>query len=291
MTTIAIAGASGPLGRGAAEQALKTTAPEQLVLVTRDPARLADFAARGVQVRSGDFDAPETLASAFAGVEKLLLISTDAVGRRTAQQTAAVGAAKAAGVRHVAYTSVPNPSSEHPTGILAAEHFATEEALRASGLAWTFLRNALYVDIQAQGWAHAVATGQLVTNAGAGRTSYVTRADCAAAAGAILVSDGHEGQAYDVTGPELQNADDVAATLSAVSGRAVEVVQVDDEAFVAGLVAGGVPQEMAAVYAGFGTAIREGLLETQTDVVERLTGRAPTSVSAFLTEHREALVG
>ncbi|MDW5596465.1 NAD(P)H-binding protein [Conexibacter stalactiti] len=290
MTTIAIAGASGALGRRAAEFALESVAPEQLVLVSRDPSKLADFAERGVQTRAGDFDAPETLAAAFAGVDRLLLISTDAVGRRAAQHGAAIEAAKAAGVAHVVYTSLPRPEGDHPTGPLAADHFATEQALRASGLAWTLLRNSLYTDLQLGSGGHAIASGQLVTNAGDGLAAYVTREDCAAAAAAVLTGTGHENATYDVTGPALVSQADLAAALAAASGRPVEVVAVDDDAFTAGLVASGVPEAFAPVYTGFGIAIRTGLLETQTDVVERLTGRAPTSVADFLAAHREALL-
>jgi len=292
VTTLAIAGASGSLGRRTAELALERGVdPAQLVLVTRDPAKLADLAARGAQVRAGDFDAPQTLPAALAGVERLLLISTDAVGRRVAQHTAAIDAAKAAGVAHVAYTSLPRPEGDHPTGPLAADHHGTEEALKASGLAWTFLRNSLYTDLQLASGAHAVASGQLVTNAGGGRVAYVTREDCAAAAAGWLADGGHAGEALDVTGPALVTQAELAAALSAASGRPVEVVDVDDAAYAEGLVAGGVPAPLAQVFAGFGTAIRTGLLETRTDVVERLSGRAPTSVAAFLAAHADALVG
>lgn len=291
MTTFAIAGASGTLGRTTADFVLETTAPEQLMLVSRDPAKLAGFAARGVQTRAGDFDAPDTLAPAFAGVDVLLLISTDAIGRRVDQHVAAIDAAKAAGVRRVVYTSLPNPEGGHPTGVLAAEHSATEEALRASGLGWTFLRNSLYTDLQLGSGGHAVASGQLVTNAGDGLAAYVTREDCAAAAAAALTGEGHEDQVYDVTGPALVTQAELAAALGAAGGNPVAVVDVDDASYTAGLVAAGVPEPMAAVYAGFGTAIRTGLLETQTNVVERLTGRPPTSVADFLTANSAALRG
>lgn len=259
------------------------------MLVTRDPGRLAELAARGAQVRVGDFDQPATLADAFAGVERLLLISTDAVGRRVAQHTAAIDAAKAAGVAHVAYTSLPAPGGDHPTGPLAADHHGTEQALKASGLDWTFLRNSLYTDLQLTSGAHAVASGQLVTNAGAGKVAYVTRADCAAAAAGWLADGGHAGEALDVTGPALVTQAELAAALTAASGRPVEVVDVDDAAYAEGLVAGGVPAPLAQVFTGFGTAIRTGLLETQTDVVQRLSGRAPTSVGDFLAAHADAL--
>jgi NAD(P)H dehydrogenase (quinone) len=293
-TTVAIAGAGGQLGRRVAELLLsRPDAGERaLVLVSRNPAKLASFAARGAEVRPGDFDAPESLVAALAGVDRLLLISTNDLERRATQQTGAVAAAVRAGVRHGVYTSLPSPGpAPHPTGPLAASHYATEEALRASGMAWTFLRNALYADLQLGSGAQAVAAGRLVTNAGDGRTAYVTREDCAATAAAVLAGEGHEGSAYDVTGPRLLRQADVAAALSAVTGRAVEVVAVDDETAVQGLVAAGVPESMARIFAGFGKAIREGLLEMQTDVVERLAGRPPQDLEAFFAANRAALLG
>lgn len=293
-TTVAIAGASGQLGRRVAELLLDRpdAAGRALVLVSRSPAKLADLAARGAEVRAGDFDAPQTLEAALAGVDRLLLISTNDLERRAEQQTGAVAAAARAGVRHAAYTSLPSPGpAPHPTGPLAASHYATEEALRASGIAWTFLRNALYADLQLGSGAQAVAGGRLVTNAGDGRTAYVTREDCAATAAAVLAGEGHEGKAYDVTGPRLLSQADVAAALSAVTGRPVEVVPVDDETAVQGLAAAGVPEPLARIFTGFGQAIREGLLETQTDVVARLTGRPPQDLEAFFAANRAALLG
>ncbi|MER6939638.1 NAD(P)H-binding protein, partial [Nocardioides sp. NPDC000441] len=138
--TIAITGASGQLGRLVADQLLTTVDPAELVLLTRDPAKLADYAERGADVRAADFSKPDELVEAFAGVERVLLISTDAVGARVEGHLAAIDAAVKAGVRHMAYTSVSGPTADNPAGVVA-DHAATEEALRESGLAWTMLRN------------------------------------------------------------------------------------------------------------------------------------------------------
>jgi NAD(P)H dehydrogenase (quinone) len=278
--SIVITGASGQLGRRVAELVLEQTS--DVVLVTRTPEALAGFAERGAQVRRGDFDDPASLDAAFAGGERLLLVSTNVIGTRVAQHRRAIDAAVRAGVRHVLYTSIPNPGPENAAAV-AVEHRETEEALRASGLAWTFLRNDIYADLQPQSAAAAIASGQLVTNAGDGRTGYVTREDCAAVAAAVLLSDGHEGRAYDVTGPETLSAADLAALYSELGGRPVQVVHVDDAAFAAGLVEhAGMPQAMAEIYATFGIATRDGVLDVRTDVVERLTGRAPQSLRSLL---------
>lgn len=279
--TIAITGASGQLGRLVADQLLTTVDPAELVLLTRDPAKLADYAERGADVRAADFSKPDELVEAFAGVERALLISTDAVGARVEGHLAAIDAAVKAGVRHMAYTSVSGPTADNPAGVVA-DHAATEEALRESGLAWTMLRNNLYADMQVDSVAQAAATGQLVTNFGDGGAAYVTRADCAAVAAGVLTGEGHEGKAYDVTGPHAYTAADLAELATEKSGKPVEVVQVDDEAYTAGLVSAGLPDFIAPLLTSFGTATRLGKLATVTDVVEQVGGRKPTPLSALI---------
>lgn len=276
--TIAITGASGLLGRATAEFVLQIVNPSEVVLTTRTPGALADFSARGVEVRLADFARPNTLGAAFAGVDRLLLVSTDAIGARLESQRAAVAAAEQAGVRHVVYTSVPEPFPGNPA-LVVADHAGTEEALRASGLAWTALRNNLYAHMQVPGIEHAAAAGQFVTNAGTGVTAFVTREDCAAVAAAVLTQDGHEGVAYDVTGPQALGAVDLAALAGELGGRGVELVDVDDEAFLAGLLRAGLPEEVAALVTSFGAATREGHLANVTSVVADLTGRRPTALS------------
>jgi NAD(P)H dehydrogenase (quinone) len=290
MTTIGISGAGGELGRRVAELVLETTDPAQVVLVSHHLGELRYLGERGAQVRACDFDAPATLVDAFAGVDRLLLVSTDAVGRRTAENVAAVLAAKAVGVSHLAYTSMPNAGAvDHPLGAIAVEHAETERAIIDSGLDWTFLRNGVYVEPLLDFWADEAAEGALVINAGDGRTAFVTREDCAAAAAAVLTGEGHQGRAYDITGPDLLTLSDVAALLSDITGRVVETVRLDDDAFVAWLVGAGVPESFARISAGFGVAIRRGLMEAQTGAVERLTGHAATSVADYLAANREAL--
>lgn len=279
--TVAITGASGQLGRLVADQLLATVDPAEVVLLTRDPAKLADYAERGADVRAADFGKPDELVDAFAGVERVLLISTDVVGARVEGHRAAIDAAAKAGVRHIAYTSVPEPTSDNPAGVVP-DHAATEDALRESGVAWTMLRNNLYADMQVDSVAQAAASGQLVTNVGDGGAAYVTRADCAAVAVGVLTGEGHEGQTYDVTGPRAYTATDLAALATDKSGKPVEVVQVDDEAYTAGLVSAGLPDFIAPLLTSFGTATRLGKLATVTDVVEKVGGRKPTPLSALL---------
>ena len=287
--TVAITGASGHLGRRTAELVLERVAPSDLVLLTRTPDQLADLAGRGAVVRRADFDEPESVREALAGVERMLLISAVDLGHRVQQHRTAIDAAQHAGVRHVLYTSIPNPVTENPAGVVP-DHKATEEALRASGLAWTFLRNNLYAEYQVPTAAQAIATGQLVTNAADGRTAFVSRDDCAAAAAAVLTSAGHENTAYDITGPEAVSAEDIAALAGEIGGKDIDVVHVDDDGFVAGLTGAGLPDVAARLYASFGASTRGGFLEGVSSAVQDLTGEAPRSLRTVLTDASGELV-
>lgn len=279
--TYAITGASGHLGRLTADALLQRTDPSEIVLITRDPDRLAEYADRGVQVRAGDFDRPETLDGAFAGVDDLLIISTDAVGSRVEGHRRAVEAAERAGVRRVLYTSFAELTDDHPAGV-APDHAATEVIIRGSGLAWTMLRNNLYADMQVDQIRAAAESGQWVTNTGEGATAYVTRADCAAVAAAALVATDLDGALLDVTGPQALTATDLAGLAAGLRGSEVTVVQITDAELVAGMVEAGLPAPVAELLASFGTGAREGLAARVTSVVSDLAGRPATPLSALL---------
>jgi NAD(P)H dehydrogenase (quinone) len=287
--SIVITGASGHLGRGVVEHALERVDPSELILVTRTPDALAEYAERGADVRRGDFTDPSTLARAFAGGERLLLISTDQVGARVAHHHAAIDAAVAAGVGFAAYTSIVRPEAGSPVGVVP-DHRATEQKLRDSGLEWSFLRNSVYADFEGPNAATAVAGGTLVTNGGAGRVAYVARDDCAAAAAAVVTGGDHAGRAYDITGPELLDAEGRAAIFAELGGRPVEVLHVDDDTFAAGFAdATGLPLEAGQLLASFGVGARDGWLDVISSDVQELTGRAPATLRSVLELQQAAV--
>ncbi|BBZ05452.1 NAD(P)-dependent oxidoreductase [Mycolicibacterium chitae] len=286
MTTIGITGASGELGRAATDHVLRANPDTDLVLLTRNPEALTGSRSAGsVRIRHADFDAPEELPAAFDDIDVLLLISTDAVGRRAAQHRAAIAAAAKAGVARVVYTSATNPHVAHPVELapLMRDHAETEAALQAAGMSWTILRNALYLDAFAPVWAQSAATGTLVSNNGTGRHAPVARDDCAAAAAAALTTAGHDNATYNISGAQLIDDETLAALLSTAYGRTVEVVAVSDQEYAAGLQEAGLPPAVADPIVGFGASIRGGLLEAPLGDTERLIGRAPISVEAFLS--------
>ena len=281
--SLVITGAGGQLGRRTAELLLDQVDPGSVVLVSRRPQELSDLTARGASARAGDFDDPTSLPEAFAGAERLLLISTDAVGRRVPQHRNAIEAARAAGVQAVAYTSLPNPAADNPA-VVGQDHRETEALLAASGLQWTLLRNALYSEYRIPESQVALSSGTFAHNQGRGRTAYVSREDCAAAAAAWLAGgDEHAGRTYDITGPELLGADDLARAYAAAGGSPVTALDQPDDAFVAGLEAAGLPREVAALLASFGAAIRDGHLDQRSTAVQDLTGRPPRTVAQVLS--------
>ena len=282
-----ITGASGHLGRRVVDLVLDAQAGP-LIVTTRHPDKLADLAARGVEVRAADFTKPETLASAFAGAHRVIVSTDDLTpGQRFASHKAAIEAAAAAGVRHIVYTSLTNPGADSPISF-AGDHAGTEAALVACGVPHSILRNNLYTDLFLMTAPQAIASGTLYAAAGNGRVGYVTREDCArAAAAALLTAEGS--RTFDITGPGLVAQADVARMLAEISGRPVTYVPLAPADLRQGMVQQGLPAELAALLVSIDEAIAKGTLAVVSSAVEDLTGRAPTSVRAFLEAHAGTL--
>lgn len=299
--TIAITGASGHFGRSAVAKMLERVPAEELVLVTRKPEQLAELAKRGVDVRRGDFDDRGSLVSAFAGVEKLLLISAVKVGSRMPQHENAIEAAKQAGVRHIIYTSFIASDDSNPS-LAVYDHRGTEKMLATCGLDWTVLRNSQYTDAVIEAMAPlALQRGRWIASAASGKMAHVWRDDCVACAVEVLCTPGHSRVTYNITGPELLSFGEVAEIVSDVSGRPITYEVVSDEAMYAFFDSLGIPREAVADSSvgdvpwssddmvSFERSIREGHMAVQSNDVERLTGRKPRSVRQFATDRRADL--
>lgn len=304
MGKIVITGASGQYGRLATQGLIERGLARDLILMTRTPAKLADMAALGCEVRYGDYDDPASMVAAMAGSDKLLLISGTRVGARVAQHQAAVDAAVAAGVGHVVYTSFIGIDDPANPAEVRHDHIETERLIRASGLTFTFLRDAHYADAMIlMAGPGVMASGQWISNAALGKEAMVWRDDCAACAVAVLTGAGHENRTYDITGPELQDFAEVTALMAELTGVPLEYVAVDDEAQYAIFDAMGVPRRpVDDQYVGaipwnsddmvtFGAAIRGGFLAICSDDVERLLGRPARSVRQMIAENVEMLRG
>lgn len=289
--SILVTGASGHLGQRVIELILERPNPPHVIATTRTPDKLRRFSERGVDVRAADFDDETSLEKAARGAERALLISTDVLdrpGHREAQQTRAVQAFAAAGVKHVVYTSIPN--AERSKVIIAADHIATERAIAAAGLDYTFLRDNLYADLLFGTLPPALGTGKLIDARGNGKVAYVTREDCARVAAAVIADPKYSGrQVFDVTGPAAISSEELATIVSEVSGHVVRHVSVPLAAVKSAMLQHGLPERVASVYASFDDSIANHELEVVTDTVERVTGRKPQSVKDFLIANRERL--
>jgi NAD(P)H dehydrogenase (quinone) len=288
--TLFVTGASGQLGRRVVELLLEK-GTDKIVAGTRKPEKLADLAARGVTVRHADFENAKELEAALAGVDRVLIISTDAIdrpGRRLTQHKAAVAAAASAGVKHAVYTSMPNP--ETSPVVFAPDHLGTEQALAASGMSYTILRNCWYTEFLIPTLAPAVASGKLIAATGQGGSPYVTREDCAQAAAAALASTDASNKTWNITGPTLVTYAELAKLTSELTGRAVTFESVTPEERTAQLIALGTPEFIAKLLVSTQMAIAQGKMGTPTSVVKELTGREPISVRDFLSTRREALM-
>jgi NAD(P)H dehydrogenase (quinone) len=253
---IVVTGATGQLGRLVIRNLLRTVAARELVAAVRDPAKAADLAALGVQVRQADYTRPDTLAAAFAGAKKLLLISSSAVGQRVAQHRAVIDTAARSGLELLAYTSLLHADTS--TLGLASEHRETEAMLKASGLPFVLLRNGWYTENYAASVPAALAHGAVLGSAGDGRISSAARADYAAAAAAVLIGDKQAGRIYELAGDTAYTLTEFAAEVARQSGKAVVYKNLAQADYRAALVGFGLPAPMAAMLADSDTGAANG---------------------------------
>ncbi|BCH01568.1 SDR family oxidoreductase [Mesorhizobium loti] len=294
--TLLVTGAAGQLGRSVIRYLLDThkVPPAKIIATTRNPESVADLAARGVVVRAADFNDATSLENAFKGADRVLIISTSDLdlktGRRLKQHEAAVAAAKKAGVSHLLYTSMPNPEPVSPV-LFAGDHYGTEQAIKASGIAYTIFRNGWYQENLFMALPNAIASGQWYTSAGDGRIAHGARDDMAAAIAAGLASGSTDSKTYTLTGPRAYTTAEIAALVSEVTGKPLDVIQLPDEALTEGVKAAGVPEEFARVIVSFDANTRSGRIAMVTDAVETLSGRKPRTLKQFLEANKAALAG
>ncbi|MEX2049234.1 MAG: NAD(P)H-binding protein [Gemmatimonadota bacterium] len=275
---IIVSGASGQLGGMVVEELLtRGVAPSDLILVSRTPETLERYAQMGASTRFGDFTQPESLGTAYAGGDKMLLISLNTRGNpnprvaaeRAALHQIAIDAAVAAGVQHIVYTSYVD--AERNTSPIAVDHRLTEAMLRESGVAWTSLRDQWYADRIVGGAAAMIAAGRAIVDPNEVGAAYVTREDCAAAAAAVLTTPGHENRIYEITGPERILRRDIARIASDMAGVPIEVVAAT-------------PDELADVPEPPPSS------ETLSDHFFELTGRRGMTARQVLEANRETLL-
>jgi NAD(P)H dehydrogenase (quinone) len=272
--TVAVTAATGKLGALVVRELLQTTEPGEIVAVVRDPAKAADLAARGIQVRQAAYTDPAALRAAFTGVDSLLFISSSEVGQRVEQHGNVIDASVAADVGRVVYTSAPKATTT--SLVLAPDHKFTEEYLTASGLPFTILRNNWYTENYLGQIETARQTGTLVAAAGTGRVASASRADFAAAAAAVLTQAGHEGRVYELGGDHAWDFTELAAALSEIVGEPVTYRSVDGPTLVGILQQVGLDEGTAGFVAQMDNDIAHGALAEVTGELSKLIGRPTT---------------
>lgn len=282
MQKILVTGATGKLGSLIVETLLQSVPAERLAVSVRNPAKAESLRSRGVEVRQADFDRPETLEAAFAGIGRLLIISTDGDNEtRIRQHGQAVAAAERAGVSFIAYTSIAN-AAESPL-FLAPVHRATEEAIRQTGIPYSFLRNNWYLENEGATLQAVAAGAPWVTSAGGAKVGWAPRRDYAEAAAAVLAGEGHENTTYELSGRLLTQAE-FAAMVGEALGREVSVLQVDDAAYAGIMSQAGVPEPVVPFLVAIQQGIRAGGLEIESPDFEKLLGRPVTPTAAALRQ-------
>jgi NAD(P)H dehydrogenase (quinone) len=272
--TIAVTGATGQLGRLVIEQLKSRVGADPLLALVRDPAKAAGL---GVTARMADYGRPDTLAPALAGVQTLLLISSSEVGQRVPQHRHVIEAARAAGVGRIVYTSLLH-ADVSPLS-LAAEHLETEAMVKASGLAFTVLRNGWYTENYTGSLAAAVAHGALIGSAGEGRISSAARADFAEAAAVVLTTAGHDGRVYELAGDDAYTLADLAAEVSRQAGKAVVYNNLSPADYAAALAGFGLPPALAQAIASWDVDASRGALFDDGRALSRLIGRPTTPLA------------
>jgi NAD(P)H dehydrogenase (quinone) len=275
MSIIAITGATGQLGRLVVEKLKAKVSAANLVALVRTPSKAAEL---GIAAREADYNKPVTLESALKGVQTVLLISGNELGKRTEQHRAVFDAAKKAGVQWIVYTSLLHADTT-PIRILADEHLATENDLKASSIAYTILRNGWYTENYTASVLGAVKGGAFLGAAGEGKISSAARADYAEAAAAVLAGTGHAGKSYELAGDEAYTLNDLAAEISRQTGKTIPYKNLAEAEYAAVLEGLGFPAPMAKAYANFDTGAAQGGLLEQGGKLAELIGHATSPLA------------
>ncbi|MBM7604874.1 NAD(P)H dehydrogenase (quinone) [Metabacillus crassostreae] len=277
-----VTGATGKLGSKIVEALLKTVPVSQLAVSVRDPKKAEALHERGVEVRHGDFDSPETLDAAFKDIDRLLIISADGDNEtRIKQHGNAVAAAERAGVKFIAYTSIANAMESK--NVLAPTHKATEEAILKTGIAYSFLRNNWYLENESSSIQGVLAGAPWVTAAGNGKVGWALQQDYAEAAAAVLSGKGHENTIYELSGKNLTQ-EELVSILGNVVGKEVALQQVDDTTYATIMKEAGVPEFLIPFLVNIQEDIREGTLEVESNDFGKLLGRPATPISEGIAQ-------
>ena len=287
---ILVTGATGQYGTKVIEQLLnKGVESQHIAALVRDAAKGKRLQDQGIKVRVGDYTDIDSLINAFQGVDELLLVSSNdrgAVANRTAQHVNAIRAAKEAHVKHLVYTSFARrePFADSTIAAFLDSHAQTEQAIEASGLAYTILQNGIYLEMIPIFVGKAAETGAIVFPAQEGKASWVLRAELAEAAAQVLTTQGHKNKRYVLTNTVAISFSTVAKELSNVMGKEMHYESPRVEQFKATLEQAGVPELYVGMFAAWAGALAEGVLDIEDTTLASFLGRKPTTTAQFISQ-------
>ena len=282
---ILVTGATGHFGKAAIDFLLQKGVPaNSIVALVRDETKAAGLKEKGIILKKGDYDDYTSLLNAFTGIDKLLLVSGSDIANRSTQQANAVKAAKEAGVKYILYTSFErkNETASSPIAFVAKAHIETEQAIKATGIPYTIFRNNLYTDYIPVFIGEKVLETGVYWPAGNTQLAVASRKDMAEAAANVLTGSGHQGKEYKIANTEKITFNDVADTLSKISGKSIAYISPAADEYKAALTTAGVPEMYVTMFAGFAEAIKQGEFDSTGTDLEMLLGRKPESLLTFL---------
>ena len=285
---ILVTGATGEFGKHAVQQLMKKGVnTSDISVLSRSMEKANNYKEDGITVKIGDYTNYDSLVKAFEGVDKLLFVSSSEIENRAEQHQNVVRAAKATGVKNIVYTSFMRNQETDNSAIafLMDSHLKTENWIKDSGIAYTFLQNATYLDMLPMFIGEQVLeTGVIMQPAENGKSSSVLRQELAEAAAAVLTSEGHENKAYPLVNNQAISYNDVAELIAEISGKNITYKSPSPEEYQATLKTYGVPDEYIGLFTSFSVAQANGELEMSDNSLEKLLGRKPTTAKEFLTK-------
>ncbi len=279
---ILVTGATGQLGKLVVAALIKTVPADSIIAAVRNVEKAQDLVELGVQVRQADYNDPTSWDAALQSVKKVLLISSSEIGSRTQQHRTVIDAAKRSGVELLVYTSILHADTS-VLGI-ADEHRETEDAIQASGLPFTILRNSWYTENYTLGIPAALSLGAVYGCAGDGLISSAARADYAEAAAVVLTTANHEGKVYELAGDSAYTLTEFASMLSELTGKSINYVNLPEAVYKKALLDAGLPEQLAELLANSDTGVSKGALFEEGKQLSQLISRPTTPLETVISE-------
>ncbi|WP_281232788.1 SDR family oxidoreductase [Flavobacterium gelatinilyticum] len=286
MDKILVTGATGHYGRAVLKGLLNSKIDKKTIYaMVRDETKAGELESLGVNIVFGDYGDYESLIKAFSGADKLLFVSGNEVKNRITQHKQVVKAAKNAGVRHILYTSQQHKSDDRdsPIYFIIKSHLATETAIMNSGMQYTILRNALYMDMLPEFLGKKVLEEGIFLPAGQGKIAFTLRSEMAETAAIILTSQGHKNKIYEISGSSISFTE-IAEKISDIKGKNITYLSPDSKVFINAAIRKGMPKMVIKMLAGFAQAAQKGELDSRSSQMEKLLGRKPAQVNDFLKQ-------